>query len=455
LSADEPSAAPPSPGLARRLGPLDATLVVMGGIIGSGVFMNPAVVARHVHTPWLIQGAWVLGGLVALVGAFVWAELAARRPRVGGQYAHLREAFHPAVAFVYGWGLLLVTQSGGMAAVSVTFARYARELGVAIHEPLLATLALALLTVVNCFGVRAGASSQNLFMVLKLVAIAGLVGAGAFLAPAAGAGSAPLLDRPFSLDLVTAFGAAMVPVFFAYGGWQTASFLAGEMRDARRDLPRGLLLGVGGVIALYLAVSWVCLRVLGPAGLAATGTPASDVMRAALGPTGARLIALGIAISTLGFLSQSMLTAPRVYYAMAEDRVFFGGVAWLHPRTRVPVVAIAIQGLVAVVIAWSGSYEQILSYVVAVDWVFFGMAALCLFALRRHDREQGAAEASFQSPGHPLTTLAFVAVAALVVVNTAYRYPINSAIGLGILLAGVPVYWLWTLVERARPAMPR
>jgi basic amino acid/polyamine antiporter, APA family len=440
-----------SPGLARRLGPVDATLVVMGGIIGSGIFMNPAVVARQVHTPWLILGAWAVGGVVALLGAFVWAELAARRPQVGGQYAYLREAYHPLLAFVYGWGLLLVTQSGGMAAVAVTFARYAHELGVGIPEGALAGLALALLTVVNCFGVRAGAASQNLFMLLKMLAILALVGAGALLAPAHAEGRSAALDGAPSLDLLTAFGAALVPVLFAYGGWQTASFLAGEVRDPRRNLPRGLLLGVGGVIVLYLAVSAVCLRVLGPAGLAATSTPASDVMRAALGPAGGRLIAAGIAVSTLGFLSQSMLTAPRVYYAMAADGAFFQGVARVHPRTRVPLVAIALQGVVAMVITWSGTYEQILSYVVAVDWIFFGLAAAALFALRRHDRERGEDEVSFRTPGHPLTTLAFVAVSALVVANTAYRYPLNSAIGIGILLAGVPVYWLWT--RRRRPAV--
>jgi APA family basic amino acid/polyamine antiporter len=446
--------------LARRLGPIDATLVVMGGIVGSGIFMNPAVVARQVHTPFLIHGAWVLGGLVALLGAFVWAELASRRPQVGGQYAYLREAYHPVLAFVYGWGLLLVTQSGGMAAVAVTFARYARELGVDMPVGALAALALATLTVINCFGVRAGAASQNLFMVLKLVAIAGLVATGALLAPRHPEAAAVALDRPLSLDLVTAYGAALVPVLFAYGGWQTAAFLAGEVREPRKNLPRGLLLGVGGVIVLYLSVSWVCLRVLGPAGLAATNTPASDVMRAALGLPGARLIAAGIAISTLGFLSQSMLTAPRVYYAMAADGTFFSAVARVHPRTRVPIAAIALQGVVAIVVALTGSYEHILSFVVAVDWIFFGLAASCLFALRRHDRERGGAggeqagaDQVFHNPGHPLTTILFIAVAALVVANTAYRYPTNSAIAFAILLTGVPVYWLWTL--SARRGAPR
>ncbi|HXT50754.1 MAG TPA: amino acid permease [Thermoanaerobaculia bacterium] len=447
-----PSPQTGGPTLARRLGPIDATLVVMGGIIGSGIFMNPALVAREVHTPALILGAWLVGGVIAVLGAFVWAELASRRPQVGGQYAYLREAYHPVLGFVYGWGFLLVTLSGGMAAVAVTFARYARELGIGMGEAWTATGALVVLTVINCFGVRAGAASQNLFMVLKLVAIAGLVVGGALFAPAQSVGPAPVLDQPVSFGLVTAFGAAMGPVLFAYGGWQTASFLAGEVRDPRRNLPRGLLIGVGGVIVLYLAVSWVCLRVLGPAGLAATSTPASDVMRAAFGPVGGKLIAAGIAISTLGFLSQSMLTAPRLYYAMAADGAFFQSVAYVDPRTRVPVVAIVLQGAVAIAVAWSGSYEQILSFAVTSDWLLFALSASCLLVLRRIDRQRGEDVAVFKSPGHPATTIAFVAVALAVVANLIYRHPVNSLVGILIMLAGVPAWWLWTRANRRRAA---
>ena len=431
------------PALARRLGAFDATMIVMGGIIGSGIFMNPAVVARQVQSPWLILGAWVVGGAVALAGAFIYAELAARRPAVGGQYAYLREAFHPSLAFVYGWGLLLVTQTGGMAAVAVTFARYCRELtGLTLSDGALAALALAVLTAINCLGVRSGAVVQNLLMLLKILAIAALVVCGFFARP----GITPqVAAAPPSFDLLTAFGAALVPVLFAYGGWQTASFLAGEVREPRKNLPRGLILGVVGVVALYLAVNVVCLRVLTSEGLAASSAPASDVMRAALGERGARLIAAGIAISTLGFLAQSMLTAPRVYYAMAADRAFFPAVGWVHSRTRVPVVAIALQGVFAVVIALSGRYEQILSYVVATDWIFFGLSAASLFVVRRRDRAAGMPEeaGAYRTFGHPWTTGVFVAVSALVVVNTLYRFPAASAIGLAILAAGLPVYLLW------------
>ena len=425
-------------------------MIVMGGIIGSGIFMNPYVVARQVHTPFLILGVWIAGGLIALAGAFIYAELAARRPEVGGQYAYIREAYHPLLAFIYGWGLLLVTQTGGMAAVGVTFARYVIDLtGSPLAEGTVTALALGALTIVNCFGVRTGSSVQNVLMVLKVIAILALITCGLWVAhgaapsavtPAAGR----WLDRPPSFDLLTAVGAAMVPVLFAYGGWQTASFIAAEVREPQKNLPRGLLIGVCGVVALYVTVNFVCIRVLGTAGLAATVTPASDVMRAALGTTGARLIAAGIAISTLGFLGQSMLTAPRVYYAMAQDGLFPRRVAWLHPRTRVPVVAIALQGFLAIVIALSGRYEQILNYVVSVDWIFFGLAASCVFVLRRRDGATGGSgSVAYQIPGHPVTTASFIVASAVMVINTVYKYPANSAIGLGILLSGIPAYALW------------
>jgi basic amino acid/polyamine antiporter, APA family len=231
----------------------------------------------------------------------------------------------------------------------------------------------------------------------------------------------------------------MTPVMFAYGGWQTASFMSGELLHPRRDLAIGLLAGVIDVITIYLLVNAVCLHALGPAGLASTTTPATTVMRLALGDRGAQLIAAGIAISTLGFLSQGMLTAPRVYYAMAEDRVFFQAVAKVHPRTRVPILAIALQGLASIVIALSGTYEQILSYVVAVDFLFFGLTGLALFVFRH----RLPASPSFRTPGHPITTAIFTLTCWIVVVGTFVRFPVNSAIGLGILLAGLPAYAFW------------
>lgn len=244
----------------------------------------------------------------------------------------------------------------------------------------------------------------------------------------------------------------MTPVLFAYGGWQTSSFLAGEVREPRKTLPRGLVLGVLGVIAVYTSVNFVYVRVLGPAGLAATMTPASTVMRALLGPRGGSLIAAGIAFSAFGFLGQSMLTAPRVYFAMAEDRVFFRGVAWIDPRTHVPVVAILLQGVWAIVIALTGTYAQVVNYVVAMDCMFFGLTAVCLLVLRRRAAGQNSSAIEFRVPGHPWTTLLFIAAEWIVVVSTFAHDPKRSFIGLAIAIAGLPAYYLWRARNKGETA---
>src|SRR5256885_8714014 len=279
--------------LARRLGLFDATMIVMGGIIGAGIFVNPATVARYVHTPLLVLAAWLIGGMIALIGAFVYAELAALRPRVGGQYAYLRDAYHPIVAFLYGWTLLLVVQTGGMAGAAIIFGRYFCELfDLSISEQVVATVALAILTAVNCLGVRAGSNVQSALMLIKLMAIALLIGVGCL---------GPVKNNAAGVEVAAGsrgfagLGREIGPVPFAYGGWQTASFVSGEMRHPRRDLPRGLLIGVIGVIVCYVLVSYSCLHALGVAGLAGTNVPASEVMRHALGERGAHVIAAGIA----------------------------------------------------------------------------------------------------------------------------------------------------------------
>jgi basic amino acid/polyamine antiporter, APA family len=437
----------PAPRLARRLGRFDATMLVMGGIVGAGIFVNPAEVARYVQTPGLILGAWALGGLVALVGAFVYAELAARRPEVGGQYAYLRDAYGPTTAFLYGWSLLLVIQSGGMAAVAITFARYLGELVLLPWSDAgVAAVTLALLTAVNCFGVRAGSNVQSALMLLKIAAIAALVAVGWSVSPAPAAATA-VADASVGF-MLPAFGAALIPVMFAYGGWQTTSFVAGEMRNPGRDLAWGLMLGVIGVVLLYLGVVFICVHALGPAGLAASTTPTTDVMRLAMGPKGAAFIALGITISTLGFLSQSMLTAPRVYFAMADDGLFFRGIAKVHPRTRVPVLAIVLQGAVAMLIAVSGQYGSILNYVVSVDFIWFGLTGLALFVFRRRE----PATVAFAAPGHPYTTGLFVLACWLVVAATIYNHLLNSLIGFAIVAAGLPAYAYWSRRRRIERA---
>ena len=424
--------------LSRKLGVFDATMLVMGGIIGSGIFVNPSVVAREVHTPLLILGAWILGGMTALAGAFVYAELAVLRPNLGGQYTYLQEAFHPSIAFLYGWALLLVMQTGGMAAVAVTFARYAREIvPMGASDGVVAVATLLILSAINCLGVRFGSTVQNVLMVLKLGAIALLIFAG-FRSPAT-IETHPAEAPALSLSLLVTFGAAVVPVLFAYGGWQTASFMTGEMKDPKRDLARAVLWGVIGVTVIYLSVNYVCLRALGPKGLAATTTPAFTVMQRAIGARGATFMATAIAISTLGFLSQGMLTAPRVFFAMARDKLFFPQIAWVPKATRVPVAAIALQGVMASIVALSGKYEQILNYVVSIDFIFFGLTGASLFVFRKRLPPASA----HRTPGHPFTTVFFVAACWLVVLATFYHFPENSFIGLGILLLGIPAYLIF------------
>jgi len=428
--------------LARRLGLLDATMIVMGGIVGSGIFINPYLVARQFHRPALILGAWAIGGWIALSGGFIWAELAARRPLLGGQYAYLREAYHPAVAFIYGWALLLVIQTGGMAAVAVTFARYFLEVThLPIADRVIAVLVLAGLTAINCLGVRAGSTTQNVFMTLKICAIAAIVVCGILFGKhsLAAATTPPTPFEPW--DFLRAAGAALTPIAFSYGGWQTASFMSAELRDPRRDLTRGLLIGVLGVVAIYLSMNFVYLRVLGADGLAATSTPASTAMQQAVGSVGATFTAFAIAISTIGFLSQGMLTAPRVYFAMAEDGLFFRSVSYVSPRTHAPVISIALQGVLASVIALSGRYEQILSYVTSSDFIFFGLTAATLYVFRR--REGGNEKVGYLVPGHPWTTGLFVLACAAIVAGTVFSHPKESLIGWLLLASGIPAYLFW------------
>ena len=412
------------PELARRVGLFDATMVVMGGIVGSGIFVTPASVARAGGSRMI--AAWLLGGLAALLGAFVYSDLSARRPQAGGQYVYLRDAFHPGVAFLYGWALLLVIQTGGMAACAITFARYS---GLPGSESALAAGALLLLTLINCLGVAAGSRVQSGLMALKIAALVALIAGGLFL----GTPHAPGPSLPGDL------GAALIPVLFSYGGWQTACFVAGELKNPQRDLPRALVAGVIGVILLYTGVALACARVLGIAGLAASSAPAMDVARATLGPRGAALIGAGVAISSLGFLSQSILTAPRVYFAMAADKLFFAAVGRVHPRTRAPVTAIVLQGALAALIALLGTFDAILRYVVSIDFIFFALTAGCLFVFARRGER-------ISMPGHPFSTLVFIALCLFVVGATFLHDPGHSLIGLGLTLAGLPVF----LIARRR-----
>lgn len=412
----------------------------MGGIIGSGIFMNPSVVARYVPTATLVMLVWAAGGLIVLLGGGIFAELAARRPRDGGLYAYMSEAFHPSVAFMYGWTLLLVSQSGGMAAAAVTFARYFSPLtGLQTSTKLIGAIAIVFFTGINALGVRTGATTQNLFMILKIAAIGGFIAVGLFAPHGAAPSSLPAVQGGF----IAIIGLALVPVLFAYSGWQTSSFMTAELKDPHKSLPRGMIAGVLGVVVLYLAVNAVCLRVLGVQGLAATSTPASAIAQLAFGPIGLRIMAIVIALSTLGFLSNQILTSPRVYFQMAADGVFFKQLAWVNPRTHAPVIAIVAQGLVAIALSVL-PYERILNYVTSVDYVFFGLSAIALIVFRNRDaHDPTSSRPIFRMPGHPVTTLIFAAIAWGVVADVLVTSPKDTGVGIAILLSGLVVYWLF------------
>ena len=446
---------------AARLTLLDSTMLVMGGIVGAGIFSNPYVVARIVGRGELMLIAWGIGGVVALAGAFVYAELAARHPARGGHYAYMRDAFHPAVAFMFGWAILLVVQTGGIAAVAVTFARYFLAIvPLGVPDRVVAVAALAAVTIVNCVGLRAGNAAQRTFMLLKIAAIAAIVACGiVLLARGLGATDAmragsPAAGAPPVTSAWLALAAALTPVMFAYGGWQTASFAAAEMRDPARDLARAMLYGVLGVVALYIAVNAVFILALGAGGLAQTTVPAAAVVdhlspRAHLG---AAVIAGFVALSTLGFLSQAMFAVPRVYQAMAADGLFFDSVARVSPRTHVPTRAIALQGTLAAIVAASGTYEAIMSYVISVDFIFYGLAALALFVFRA--RAKGAPPAAgYAIPGHPWTTGFFMLASWGIVAATVHADPAHSLVGMTFLVLGLPAYFVWMRLTRrgARP----
>jgi basic amino acid/polyamine antiporter, APA family len=427
--------------LRRRLNVFDLTLITIGSIIGSGIFRNPAVVAQRAHLPGLAIGCWILGGLIAMIGAFVFAELAERRPANGGIYAYLRDAYHPVVAFVFGWTLLLIADTGGTAASAVLFAGYLTPLtGLQFDPRIVAVITLAVLVGINCLGVRQGGNWQNGLVIFKVAAIAGLIAAGLFAHPAAGA-AMTLPGFSTNTALLGAFGVAMLPVLFAYNGFQGATYITGETVNPERTIPRGLIFGVLAVIAIYVLVNVGDLRVLGPAGLAATKVPASDVMQAALGPIGARVIAIAIALSTLGFMSTRMLVTPRVYFQMAADGTFFKQIAWISPNSRVPTIAIIIEGAIAAIIAVSGTFEQIVNWTVAPEWIFVVLAAGAIFIFRK--RDGNAIQPAFRVPLHPFSTILLMVVLLAIFVTEVILVPLDTLYGTLVIVAGIIFYYAW------------
>ena len=430
-------------GLRVAIGLPSAVLLVMGGMVGVGIFVNPAVVAQSLHSPELALLAWSVGGVMAILGAFVYAELAARIPATGGEDVYLRETYGPLTGFLFGWTTLLVVQAGGMAAVAIVFARNLNVLaGGGLPEPMIVVAVLAVLAAINCVGVKAGDGAQSALGVLKFGAIAALVVAGLFFAPHTLALTPPA-EHQAPTDALKSFGEALIPVVFSYGGWQTANYVAGEMKDGRRNLVRALLVGVLAVVAIYLLVNIACLNVLGIVALGKTLTPTSDVLHVVAGPLGGKLAAAAVALSAIGYLSQSMLTGPRVYFAMARDGLFFRQAAAIGETSRAPVVAIVLQAIWTGVLALSGSYERILSYVIAMNFLFFGLSASCLFILRRREAASGVKTDGFKAPLYPWSIGLFILICVVVVAASFWTHPIDSLVGYAIMALGVPPYLYW------------
>lgn len=436
----------------RALGPFDATMVVIGGIIGAGVFINPYIVAQRLDTPLLVLGAWAAGGAIAIAGALSYAELGAIFSNAGGQYVYLRDGLHPLAGFLYGWAMLLVIESGAIAAVAITFATYALHVvgGPDGARVPLAIAALVVLSIVNYLGVKPGSRVLNVLVVLKVAALAILVGAGAFAAGHAGWFSEARAAGPSSGSTTIAFGAALVPILFSYGGWQSVTYIGEEIQNPKRNLPLAIIAGTIAVVGIYISVNVVYLRALGLHGLAATTAPAADAARRMFGASGDLFVSGAIAISTFGFLDLSILAPTRVYYAMAADGVFAPALSRLHPRFQTPSLAIIVQSTWSCILALTGTYKQLNYYVVFADWIFFGLTVSSVLIFRRSYPLERRPPDAFRSPGYPYLQIAFSTIAAGVVVSVILATPAAAGIGAGLIALGVPVYYWYA--RRSNPS---
>ena len=459
-----PAASEPAQ-LERRLGARDAALLTVGSVVGTGIFLTTADIARRLpHAGWIVA-VWVVGGLLSLAGALTYAELGAMFPRAGGIYHYLREAFGPLTGFLYGWTCFVVILSGGIAAIAVGFGTYLGGFvpyfsveNVLARVPvgawtwtfngtqLAAILAILALTWINVRGLRQGAGVQNLLTVVKAGAIGFFVVAGLVLPARVDAdwtGPVPLAGG----SLLTLFGAGMIAALWTYDGWYGATYSAGEIRDPGRNLPRGLIAGTLAVTLLYVAVNVVYAWALTPAEMAASARVGEAAAAAMAGASAARWVAAAVLVSTFGCLAATILYSSRLYPPMAEDGVFFRAVAKIDPATRVPVRSLWLQAGWAVALTASGTYAQLYTYVVFAGLVFHVATAAALFVLRRR-RPQ--AERPYRVWGYPLVPLAFVAASLVLVVNTLWTSPTESLAGLVLVALGLPAYWLWKGAAAAR-----
>ncbi len=437
----------PANAYVRRLTTWDAAMIVIGGVIGAGIFRNPATIAQQTSSGLQVLSLWVIGGLLTLAGVLCYAELGARRPQAGGTYVYLREAFGQLPAFLFGWTMALINYPGSVAAVATIFADYfctATGLSELWVKPVAAG-GIAFIVGINLFGIRAGAWVQNVFTVLKIAAIVLLVVVGLVLARGH-LGTALAVDTVHPVSS-WAFVGALLPVLFTYGGFHYLNDLAGEVRNPQRTLPRALGMGMAGVVICYVLVNFAYLAGLGHAGLAASHAPAADLMRRLFGESGATVIAIGIACSAFGYCNIAIAGGARVLQTMGADGMFFRAAGRIEPRTRAPQIALAALGAWAIVLTVSGSFNQLLDYTTVGEWLAHVFGIGTLFWYRRHFADQPS---PYRVPFYPLLPLVFVITVFSVIVATAIHTPGDAGMSLLIIALGVPAYYGWRRVSRLR-----
>jgi APA family basic amino acid/polyamine antiporter len=430
------------PALARVLSFRDLVFIVVGTVIGSGIFLVPGGVLRqsegHIGVALVVWGA---GGVLSLLGALAYGELGAMNPAAGGLYVYLRDAFGPLTAFLYGWTFFVVIASGSAATLAVASAAYIQEfvaLGIA-GQKLTAVGLLAIVGALNVRSTRRSADVQNWSTGIKVGTL--LVMAVALVLSGRGFGSSSESAWPQSLtpSLLSGMGLAMIGVLWAYEGWQYVTFSAGEALDPQRTFPRAIVAGTASLIAIYVFANVGYFAALGDQ-VARSDRVAAEAVGAVVGGGAAKLIALVILISIFSATNGLTITAPRVYFAMARDGLFFKRLAEVHPRFGTPAVAIVAGSAWSMVLALSGTFEQLLTYVVFVGWIFYALGAICVFILRR---TQPDTPRPFRVPGYPWTPVLFVIAAAALVANTIVTQPLRAAVGIGVSLLGVPIYAIW------------
>jgi APA family basic amino acid/polyamine antiporter len=422
--------------LPRRLGLLNAVTIVAGTIIGSGIFLVPNLVARQLPSPAAILGVWIFSGLLSLAGALAFAELGAMIPASGGLYAYLREAFGPLAAFLCGWSFFVVVLTAAIAWLSVTFSIYLSAfLPLSpIEQKVASVTIIAVLSFINFRGVMLGARVQNMFAFLKIGGILLLIGA-ALLSPV------NHWSEPQSGSwTISQFGAAMIACLLTYDGWIALSLVAGEVKNPQRNLPLGLIAGIGVCIVLYVAVNFAYLKILPVAETAQTQRVAARVAEIAIGPAGSLLVSGNILLSIAGAINGWMMSAPRIYFEQARDGLFFRQFAEVHPRFLTPGFSILLQAVWAIVLCLTGTYETLGAYAMFAAWLFYGITVLGAIVLRI---KRPDAPRPYRMWGYPVLPVLFAIVAFGFVLNTAITDPKPALSGSALILAGVPAYWLW------------